>query len=212
MTIAADLSPKAYKRAADFLSNLDADWARHVAATGACRHEAKPAREPYEALVRAIAYQQLHAKAGDAILARLLALTPDVAFPSPQQLLATDSELQRSCGFSATKLATIRGIAQAAVDRMVPTRAEALHLPDEALIERLVSLKGVGRWTVEMFLIYTLERSDILPVDDFGVREGYRRLKGLEKAPSPRQMREIGQAWSPHRTVAAWYLWRIPTR
>jgi DNA-3-methyladenine glycosylase II len=70
----------------------------------------------------------------------------------------------------------------------------------------------VGRWTVEMFLIYTLERSDILPVDDFGVREGYRRLKGLEKAPTPKQMREIGQAWSPYRTVAAWYLWRIPTR
>ncbi|MBS0450034.1 MAG: DNA-3-methyladenine glycosylase 2 family protein [Proteobacteria bacterium] len=212
MTIATDLSPKAYKRAADFLSNLDEDWERHVAVTGPCRHEAKPAREPYEALVRAIAYQQLHAKAGDAILARLLALTPGVAFPSPEQLLATDPDAQRGCGFSATKLATIRGIAQAAVDRIVPTRAEALHLPDEVLIERLVSLKGVGRWTVEMFLIYTLERSDILPVDDFGVREGYRRLKGLEKAPSPKQMREIGQAWSPHRTVAAWYLWRIPTR
>ena len=75
-----------------------------------------------------------------------------------------------------------------------------------------VSLKGVGRWTVEMFLIYTLERSDILPVDDSGVREGYRRLKGMEKTPTPRQMREIGQDWSPYRTVAAWYLWRIPTR
>ncbi len=137
------------------------------------------------------------AKAGDAILARLLALTPGVAFSSPQRLLATDSELQRGCGFSATKLATIHGIAQAAVDRIVPTRTEAFHLPDEALIERLVSLKGVGRWTVEMFLIYTLERSDILPMDDFGVREGYQRLKGLEKAPSPRQMREIGQAWEP---------------
>lgn len=212
MTIAADLTPDAYRKAAEFLSNLDADWARHVATTGPCRHEAKPAREPYEALVRAIAYQQLHAKAGDAILARFLALTPEAAFPSPEQLLATDPELQRACGFSATKLATIRGIAQATVDGIVPTRAEATHLSDDILIERLVSLKGVGRWTVEMFLIYTLERSDILPVDDFGVREGYRRLKGLEKAPSPRQMREIGRDWSPYRTVAAWYLWRIPTR
>jgi DNA-3-methyladenine glycosylase II len=212
LTIATDLTPDAYRKAADFLSNLDADWERHVAATGPCRHEAKPAREPYEALVRAIAYQQLHAKAGDAILTRLLALTPGVIFPSPEQLLATDPELQRACGFSATKLATIRGIAQATVDGVVPTRAEATRLSDDTLIERLVSLKGVGRWTVEMFLIYTLERSDILPVDDFGVREGYRRLKGLDKAPTPRQMREIGQLWSPHRTVAAWYLWRIPTR
>ncbi|WP_353151975.1 DNA-3-methyladenine glycosylase [Pollutimonas bauzanensis] len=208
----ADLSPEAYLRASDYLSGLDADWACHITATGPCSHEAKPAREPYEALVRAIAYQQLHAKAGDAILGRLLALYPDVAFPSPEQLLDTEADLQRGCGFSAAKLATIRGIAQATLDGIVPTRVAALHMQDEDLIERLVSLRGVGRWTVEMFLIYTLERSDILPVDDFGVREGYRRLKGLNKAPTPRQMRDIGRAWSPYRTVAAWYLWRIPTK
>jgi len=207
---AADLSPGAYLRAAEFLSGLDTDWARHVATVGPCRHEAKPAREPYEALVRAIAYQQLHAKAGDAILGRLLALYPSVPFPAPEQLLAGDPELQRACGFSAAKLATIRGIARAAVEGIVPSLVEARRLADAVLIERLTSLRGVGRWTVEMFLIYSLERSDILPVDDFGVREGYRRLKGLEKAPTPRLMREIGQVWSPWRTVAAWYLWRLP--
>lgn len=211
-TIAADLSPGAYRQAATFLSALDEDWARHIAAIGPCRHEAKPAREPYEALVRAIAYQQLHAKAGDAILGRLLALYPDASFPTPVQLLATDPETQRACGFSAAKLATVRGIAQAAVEGIVPGLDEAKRLPDAALIERLTSLRGVGRWTVEMFLIYSLERSDILPVDDFGVREGYGRLKGLAKAPTPRQMREIGEAWSPFRTVAAWYLWRLPGR
>ena len=211
-TIAADFSSRAYKRAAKFLSELDDDWARHIAAIGSCRHEAKPAREPYEALVRAIAYQQLHAKAGDAILGRLLALYPGVSFPAPEQLLTSDPESQRACGFSAAKLATIRGIAQATVEGIVPGLEEARRLPDSALIERLVSLRGVGRWTVEMFLIYSLERSDILPVDDCGVREGYGRLKGLEKAPTPRQMREIGEAWSPFRTVAAWYLWRLPRR
>lgn len=83
-------------------------------------------------------------------------------------------------------------------------------MSDEALVERLVTLRGVGRWTVEMLLIYTLERMDILPVDDFGVREGYRRLKRLDKAPSPAQMRAIGEAFSPYRTIAAWYLWRMP--
>lgn len=210
--IATDLSPRSYRRAVKFLSNLDADWARHIAAVGPCRHEAKPAREPYEALVRAIAYQQLHAKAGDAILGRLLALYPGAPFPSSKQLLGTDPESQRACGFSAAKLATIRGIAQAAVDGVVPSLDEARCLPDAALIERLTSLRGVGRWTVEMFLIYSLERSDILPVDDFGVREGYRRLKGLGKTPTPRQMREAGETWSPWRTVAAWYLWRLPSR
>jgi DNA-3-methyladenine glycosylase II len=211
-TIDADLSPRAYKRAAKFLSELDDDWARHIAAIGPCRHAAKPAREPYEAMVRAIAYQQLQAKAGDAILGRLLALYPGVSFPAPEQLLTSDPESQRACGFSAAKLATIRGIAQATVEGIVPTLEKARRLPDASMIERLIALRGVGRWTVEMFLIYSLERSDILPVDDFGVREGYGRLKSLEKAPTPRQMREIGEAWSPFRTVAAWYLWRMPSR
>ena len=211
-TIAADLSPGAYRRAAEFLSGLDADWARHVAAIGPCRHEAKPAREPYEALVRAIAYQQLHVRAGDAILARFLALYPEASFPSPEQLLASAPEQQRACGFSAAKLATIRSIAQATLEGVVPGLDEAKRLPDAALIERLTALRGVGRWTVEMFLIYSLERSDILPVDDFGVRAGYARLKGLKKAPTPGQLRDIGKAWSPYRTVAAWYLWRLPAR
>lgn len=162
--------------------------------------------------MRAIAYQQLHAKAGDAILGRLLALYPDVSFPTPEQLLSSDMASQRACGFSAAKLATIRGIAQATVEGIVPSLDEAQRLSDATLIERLTSLRGVGRWTVEMFLIYSLERSDILPVDDFGVREGYRRLKNLEQAPTPRRLREIGEAWGPFRTVAAWYLWRLPGR
>jgi DNA-3-methyladenine glycosylase II len=206
----ADCSTDDYRRAAEYLSALDADWAHHIAAIGPCGHMAKPAREPYEALVRAVAYQQLHARAGDAILGRLLALYPDTAFPDPAQLLATDAQQQRACGFSAAKLGTIRGIAQAALDGIVPTRDAALRMRDEALIERLVTLRGVGRWTVEMFLIYTLQRMDILPVDDFGVRDGYRRLKRLEQAPSAGQMRRIGLAWQPWRTVAAWYLWRVP--
>ena len=210
MTIAADLSENAYRQAETFLATLDDDWARHIAAIGPCRHAAKPAREPYEALMRAIAYQQLHAKAGDAILGRFLALYPAAAFPAPQQVLATDEAALRTCGFSGTKLATIRGIAQAALDGVVPTRGQALSMPDEALIDRLVTLRGVGRWTVEMLLIYTLERSDILPADDFGVRDGYRRLKRLDTTPTRKQMETLGFAWSPYRTVAAWYLWRVP--
>ncbi|RBL79060.1 DNA-3-methyladenine glycosylase 2 family protein [Streptomyces cavourensis] len=199
-----------YRRAAKHLASLDDDWARHVAAIGPCRHESRPARDPYQALVRAIAYQQLHARAGDAILGRFLALYPGQSFPPPATLLGTDPQAQRDCGFSASKLATIRGIAQAALDGVIPGRDEALAMTDDALVERLVALRGVGRWTVEMLLIYTLERMDILPVDDYGVREGYRRLKRLDKAPSPAQMRTIGEAFSPYRTIAAWYLWRMP--
>lgn len=192
------------------LASLDEDWKRHIAGIGPCQLRLRQAREPYEALVRAIAYQQLHAKAGDAILARLLALYPDAAFPSPEQLLATEPTQQRTCGFSATKLTAIRGIAQAALDGVIPTYVQALALSDEVLIERLTVLRGVGRWTVEMLLIFSLGRLDVLPVDDYGVREGYRRLKGWAAAPTPRQMTEIGQPWRPYRTVAAWYLWRVP--
>ncbi|MHA7115633.1 DNA-3-methyladenine glycosylase family protein [Pseudomonas promysalinigenes] len=204
----ADLSPDAYRAATHYLASLDPDWARHIQATGPCLHRATPEREPYEALVRAIAYQQLHARAAEAILGRLLALFPGQPFPAPAQLLALSPEVLRGCGFSASKLATLQGIAQASLQGIVPSRDEAQELSDDALIARLVTLRGVGRWTVEMLLIYCLERSDILPVDDFGVREGYRRLKGLDKAPTPAQMRSLGGAWSPYRTVAAWYLWR----
>ncbi|HBK48452.1 MAG TPA: DNA-3-methyladenine glycosylase [Pseudomonas sp.] len=204
----ADLSPEAYREAARHLAALDPDWSRHIAAIGPCLHQATPGREPYEALVRAIAYQQLHARAAEAILGRLLALFPADDFPQPEQLLAVTPETLRACGFSASKLVTVQGIAQATLEGLVPTREQALNMADEALIERLVALRGVGRWTVEMLLIYSLGRSDILPVDDFGVREGYRRLKGLETAPTPAQMRSLGGAWRPFRTVAAWYLWR----
>ena len=116
----------------------------------------------------------------------------------------------RACGFSARKIETIRGIAAATLEGVVPDLATAQSLADDELIVRLSALKGIGRWTVEMFLIYSLARPDILPADDFGVREGYRLLKSLDAAPTPKAMALIGQAWSPHRTAAAWYLWRVP--
>ncbi|MCQ6254994.1 DNA-3-methyladenine glycosylase [Pseudomonas sp. Q11] len=204
--------PVPYHDASTFLAGLDEDWRDHVETIGPCLLQPKPSRDPYEALVRAIAYQQLHAKAGDAILGRFLALFPGAIFPRPEQILATDVQQMRDCGFSTSKIATIQGIAQATLDGVVPGYAMALAMDDEALIERLIALRGVGRWTVEMLLIYSLERPDILPADDFGVREGYRRLKGLDVQPTRKQMVGIGQAWSPHRTVAAWYLWRVPGR
>lgn len=212
LRITLDVMPDLYLPATEFLTAIDEDWARHVAAIGPCLHQPHPTRDPYESLVRAIAYQQLHAKAGDAILGRLLALFPAQAFPGPEQILATEFEQMRTCGFSARKIATLQGIAQATLDAVVPDYATALAMDEEALIERLTTLRGVGRWTVEMLLMYSLERPDILPADDFGVREGYRRLKGLEVQPTRKQMVEIGLGWSPYRTVACWYLWRVPNR
>ena len=199
-----------YDASITFLRAVDADWARLIDHVGPCRHDPKAAREPFEALVRAIAYQQLTAKAGDAIIARLKAMTPDQPFPDPDALLAADFDLLRACGFSAAKIATIKAIAEGARTGFVPSRADADGLGDEELIARLVTIKGIGRWTVEMLLMYSLERLDVLPVDDFGIREGYRSLKALPRQPSPRALRDIGRAWAPHRTVASWYLWRMP--
>lgn len=199
-----------YRTATEFLRGIDTDWARVIDLIGPCTHDPKAAREPYEALVRAIAYQQLTAKAGDAILARLKALHPASPFPTPDEILADDFDALRACGFSASKIATIKAIAEGALTGLVPTRSVAAAMDDEGLIARLVTLKGIGRWTVEMLLMYSLERPDVLPVDDFGVREGYRALKSLGEAPKPRVLREIGKAWAPHRTVASWYLWRVP--
>ena len=183
------------------------------------RPNLKPqARSPYEALVRSIAHQQLHGRAAEAILARFVALfidagqvdgEPEVGtFPGPGAVLAVDPHRLRGCGFSASKILAIQDICAKTLDGTVPDRRAAGRLSDAALIERLTTIRGVGRWTVEMVLISTLGRPDVLPVDDFGVREGYRLLYGLDVQPKPRELATIGEAWAPWRSFAAWYLWR----
>jgi DNA-3-methyladenine glycosylase II len=162
----------------------------------------------YEALIRAIAHQQLHGRAAEAILARFVALYPGETFPSPDLVLATDSDVLRGCGFSAAKLAAVQDICAKTLDGTVPTRRQATRLTDEDLIERLTTIRGVGRWTVEMLLIFTLGRPDVLPVDDFGVREGYRILFEMDLQPKPRALAELGLPWAPHRSMATWYLYR----
>jgi len=199
-----------YQPAMDHLSLIDEDWAQLINLAGPCTHQSKPAREPYEALVRAVAYQQLHARAGDAIIARFLRMYTQ-QFPEPNQILATAFDDFRTCGFSARKIDTIRGIAEGTLSGLVPTRDIAGGMPDNELIARLIELPGIGRWTVEMLLIYTLGRVDVMPADDFGVSEGYRLLKSLDAVPNRKEMENIGLLCSPYRTVAAWYLWRVPS-
>lgn len=198
-----------YNLASQFLSKLDADWAALVQQIGPCTLQTKTGREPYEALARAVAYQQLSTKVGDVILQRFIAQFGGV-FPSSQALSKARFDDLRACGFSGRKIETLQGIAEAKLNGMIPSREEADKMTDEALIERLVMLKGIGRWTVEMMLIFTLERQDVLPVDDLGVREGYKRLKGLAEAPTPKALKKIGESWQPYRSAASCYLWRVP--
>lgn len=197
-----------YAQATHFLMSVDPDWNRLIQTVGPCTFTSKPEREPYEALVRGVAYQQLSTKAGDAILAKLIRQFG--VFPTPQQLIAAEFDDLRSAGFSGRKIETLKGIAEGTIHGLVPAREAADAMSDEALIAQLVTLKGIGQWTVEMMLIFTLERMDILPADDFGIADGYRRLKNLDAAPKRKQMKEIGMAWRPYRTIASWYLWRVP--
>lgn len=189
------------------LAAADPAFAELIARIGPCTAAPQP-REPYEALVRAIAHQQLHGRAAQAILARLAALHPGPAFPPPDQLAATPDGALRACGFSGSKIAAIRDICAHALAGTVPTLQDAGAFTDGELIRRLVAIRGVGRWTVEMVLISTLGRPDVLPVDDFGVREGWRLIKRLPVQPRPKELAAIGEAWAPWRSTAAWYLWR----
>ncbi len=186
----------------------DRNFAALIRRVGPPRLGIQRRRSPYEALMRAIAHQQLHGRAAQAILARFEALYPVGAFPPPELVLATSEVELRACGFSGSKIAAMRAICAAALDGTVPTRRGSAQLPDVELIERLTAIRGVGRWTVEMLLIFTLGRPDVLPVDDFGVREGYRLLYGLDVQPKPKALAEIGLAWAPFRSIASWYLWR----
>jgi DNA-3-methyladenine glycosylase II len=196
------------KAAMQHLSQADARFAALIRRVGPPGLRVERGRELYEALIRAIAHQQLHGKAAEAILGRFIALYPGEVFPGPDRVLDTADDALRGCGFSAAKLLAVRDICAKTIDRTVPTRRQAARLSDAELIERLTAIRGVGRWTVEMLLIFTLGRPDILPVDDFGVREGYRVLFGLDIQPKPRALADLGLAWAPHRSMATWYLYR----
>jgi DNA-3-methyladenine glycosylase II len=163
---------------------------------------------PYEALSRAVAHQQLNGRAAQTILERFVALFPNGRFPTPAAVLAARVTRLRRAGFSRAKVRALKDIARHAVKGVVPTRRACRALADEAIIERLTGIHGVGRWTVEMLLIFTLGRLDVLPVDDFGVREGFRVAYGRRTRPTPTALRAYGERWKPYRSVAAWYFWR----
>jgi DNA-3-methyladenine glycosylase II len=197
-----------YRAALRHLRRIDPILGSFIRRFGPCTFIPQRGQSPYAALVRAVAHQQLHGRAAEAIFARFLALYPGADFPEPAAILATDEAALRATGFSAAKIATIRAISTATETGTIPTRRAAARLSDEVLIERLTSVHGIGRWTVEMLLIFNLGRLDVLPVDDFGIREGYRLLHGLDIQPKPRALAELGAVWSPYRSIAAWYLWR----
>lgn len=208
MTLSHHKDQTPYSPAEQHLAMIDLEWAKLIAEIGPYPQPTPSDQEPYEALIRAVAHQQLHGKAAENILGRFIACYSNTTFPSVEQVMATSIEQLRASGFSNSKAVAILGIAEKTKEGVVPTRVIAESLTNEELIERLTTLRGIGRWTVEMFLMHTLHQPDILPVDDFGVREGWRIIKTLAEQPKPKQFAEIGKAWSPYRSTASWYLWR----
>ena len=185
---------------------------RLIGEIGPCFLRPKGHRSPFESLARAIAYQQLHDKAAESILKRFIALFPGRRFPRPDELLAMNMRSIRKAGFSRAKVLALRDLASKTLDGMVPTSRRIKQLDDETIVERLIEVRGVGRWTVEMLLIFQLGRPDVLPVDDFGVRNGFRIAYGRRTLPTASTVLRYGERWKPYRTVASWYLWRAADR
>ncbi|HMJ90244.1 MAG TPA: DNA-3-methyladenine glycosylase [Candidatus Acidoferrum sp.] len=196
-----------HERAIEHLSR-DRKLARLIERIGPCGFRVDRKREPFAALVRSVTFQQLHGVAAETIFNRFIALFPANGSPTPQQILDVPVEKMRGAGLSGAKTTAIKDIAAKAREGVVPTRAEATGLTDAELVERLTTIRGVGPWTVEMLLIFTLGRKDVFPVTDFGVRKGFALAYGFKEMPTPKDLLPHGESWRPFRSIASWYFWR----
>jgi DNA-3-methyladenine glycosylase II len=163
---------------------------------------------PFQSLTQAIIHQQLSGKAAGTILQRFKMLFPDDEFPSPARVAKSSVEQLRSAGLSRPKAAYIIDLAKRCQADLIPSVDDCDGLKDDEIIATLTEIKGIGRWTVEMFLIFNLGRPDVLPIHDLGVRRGFQIAYGKRKMPKPESLAEFGRRWAPHRTMAARYLWR----
>ena len=173
-------------------------------------YNVKPALSirPFDALAESIAYQQLSGKAAATIFGRVRALYPRRKYLDPEKTLATPDEAFRAAGLSRNKIAALKDLAAKTNDGTVPSSRAIIRMSDEEIIGRLITVRGIGRWTVEMLLLFDLGRPDVWPVDDYGVRKGFAKTFGRRKLPTPKELMKFGEKWRPYRSVAAWYFWR----
>jgi len=190
------------------LSNVDAILGGVIRAFGPSVVQLQPDCAPFQTLAQAIAHQQLNGTAANTILGRFVTTCGAGAFPTPELVLAAPEATLRAAGFSFAKIASLRDLAEKTLSGVVPDHATLHTLSDEEIITRLTEVRGIGRWTVEMMLMFRLGRPDILPVDDFGVRNGFRLAYGLKQMPAPKALAIFGERWGPYRSTAAWYMWR----
>ncbi len=196
------------KHAINHLARSDPRFAALIARARPYNVLAQPLVRPFDALAESIAYQQLSGKAAATIFGRVRALYPRKKFLDPKSVLATPDEKLRACGLSRSKVAALKDLAAKTLDGTVPTWRALLRMSDEEIIERLTAVRGIGRWTVEMLLLFELARLDVWPVADYGVQKGFAKTFGRKKLPTAKQFQKIGEKWRPYRSVAAWYFWR----
>ena len=205
--------PFDHREAIAHLSKADRRLARVIEKSIEFQLRIEEAQSPYEALLRAITYQSISGKAAATIFARVKALGSGAPgangrCPTPEEILRVRKPALRKAGLSGAKIAAVKDLARKTIEGVVPTLEDAKKLSDQELVERLVSVRGIGAWTVEMFLIFRLGRPDVLPIHDYGVQKGFALTYGKKEIPKPRELAEFGERWRPFRTVASWYMWR----
>jgi len=197
------MTPAAHRH----LSKRDPVLRRLIREHGKCDLTPEKRRSPFQSLVQAVAHQQLNGTAANTILMRFKKLFPGRKFPRPEDLAKVTDKQIRACGFSFAKIKSIRDITEKTLSGVVPSSRQIVNLSDDEIIARLTEVRGVGRWTVEMLLIFQLGRPDVLPADDFGVRTGFRVAYNKRAMPKPKELLKFGERWRPHATTAAWFLW-----
>jgi|SRR5579862_4845909 len=206
--MATSILPFDLATACKHLSECDERLAELISATAQFQLEEILAESPYEALLEAIAYQSISGKAAATIFGRVKALSSNGGVPTPNEMIKLKKPALRKAGLSGAKILAMKDLAQRTIDGVVPTLEQAEKMSDEELVERLVSVRGIGAWTVEMFLIFRLGRPDVLPIHDLGVKKGWSVAYGKKHMPTPKELLAFGERWRPYRTVASWYMWR----
>jgi len=195
-----------HRRAVNALKRIDPTLARIIEAVGTCRLQLRAEGTHFHALARAIVFQQLSGKAAGTIFGRLNALYPGGA-ATPEGIMATSDDALRAVGLSRQKIGYLRDLSQKVLSGALPLDT-VQTMSDDDLIAHLVQVKGIGRWTAQMFLMFRLGRPDVLPELDLGIQNAIQRAYRMRKRPTPKQVKKIGAKWSPHSSVACWYLWR----
>src|ERR1700676_3822863 len=208
MTTTTPMLPFDLRIAKAALAAKDERLARLIEETVEFQIEMESMASPYEALMESITYQSISGKAAATIFARIKALGSNGRAPTPQEMLKLRPQKLRKAGLSGAKVLAMKDLAQKTIDGVVPTMEQALSMTDEELVQRLVSVRGIGAWTVEMFLIFRLGRPDVLPIHDLGVKKGWSVAYGKKHMPKPNELLAFGERWRPYRTVASWYMWR----